>query len=182
MAFFLTFTNHSVVTLIFYYLSHSFTAKLTTRFRYKTSYTQSNLRVSWMFIWTCAASLELINWSYKVLEGIFLNEKNWNFTPDTLRLGLIYKISMDLFPIIYVNFKTPCLQVNSSLLEKGSLFKCCFFVISKIDVKMKNGDRKLLMEDSFPVYLSCMYHHPLPFNSFPLKRTCNAGNVLLKSK
>ena len=28
---------------------------------------------------------------------------------------------------------------------------------------MKNGDRKLLMGDSFPVYLSCMYDFLTPF-------------------
>ena len=54
-----------------------------------------------------------------------------------------------------------------------------FFVISKLDVKMENGDRKLFTMDSFPVYLSCMYDPPF-FSSFLFNRTYNAGNALVE--
>ena len=44
---------------------------------------------------------------------------------------------------------------------------------------MQNGDRKLLIGDSFPVYLSFVYDFFSPFfSSFILNQTCNAGNAL----
>ena len=61
----------------------------------------------------------------KVLEGIFLEWKNRNL-PATCNTGIgfnLHNFGMDLFPIIFVNFKTPCWRVSSSWLENGSLFK-----------------------------------------------------------
>ena len=53
---------------------------------------------------------------FKVLEGLFLEWKKSKFTGDLPHWdGLnLYNFGMDLFLIIFVNFKTPCLHGNSS--------------------------------------------------------------------
>ena len=49
----------------------------------------------------------------KVLEGLFLEGKKSKFTGEVPHWDL-HNFGMDLFLIIFVNFKTPCLHGNSS--------------------------------------------------------------------
>ena len=58
---------------------------------------------------------------------------------------------MGLFPIIFVNFKTRAGLSIPLDWRRAALLNVFFWVISKIDVELKNGALKLLRVDSFPV-------------------------------
>ena len=94
--------------------------------------------------------------TFQVLDWLFLEWKKDQILPASWhnenRFNL-QNVDMDLFPIIlkFVNFMT---WVSLSIpLYKGSLLKCIFFLVSKIDVNCKMDTGHWLVRAVFKLYV-----------------------------